>query len=316
MKKAAISFITSIIIVIGSAGCDDRGEAETSAAIQNSKSAGSEADLARLSKPEKPTAYSNLVAILAAQSEQVVGRYKYRNPQQTLEFFGIQPGMTVVEALPGRGWYSKLLIAYLGKEGELVGANYPIGMYKVFGYDENRLAEMTNWGADWPTTAQTWVEADAARVTGFLMGDLAETRKGTADAVLLIRALHNLARFEEEHGYLTDALQDTFDVLKPGGIVGVVQHAAPSESDDAWANGSKGYLKQTFVIKKMQEAGFEYVAASDINANPLDLPGVSDVVWRLPPTLSGSKDDEGKAAAMKAIGESNRMTLKFVKPVI
>ena len=316
MKKAVISLITGIFVVIGFAGCDGRGEGETSAAIQDSKSIGNEVDSARPSKPEKPTASSSLAAILAAQPEEVVGRYKYRNPQQTLDFFGIQPGMTVVEALPGRGWYSKLLIAYLGKEGELVGANYPIGMYKLFGYDEDRLAEMTNWGTNWPTTAQTWVEDDAARVSGFLMGDLTEAKKGTADAVLLIRALHNLARFDEEHGYLRDALQDTFDVLKPGGIVGVVQHAAPNESDDTWANGSKGYLKQTFVIKQMQKAGFEYVAASDINANPLDLPGVSDVVWRLPPTLSGSKGDEEKASAMQAIGESNRMTLKFVKPLI
>ena len=91
---------------------------------------------------------------------------------------------------------------------------------------------------------------------------------------------------------MSRALQDTFDVLKPGGIVGIVQHAAPSDADDAWANGSKGYLKQTFVIEQMQAAGFEYVAASDINANPRDIPGADDVVWRLPPTLAGSKDDE------------------------
>ena len=115
---------------------------------------------------------------------------------------------------------------------------------------------------------------------------------------------------------MSRALQDTFDVLKPGGIVGIVQHAAPSDADDAWADGSKGYLKQTFVIEQMQAAGFEYVAASDINANPRDIPGADDVVWRLPPTLAGSKDDEARAAAMRAIGESNRMTLKFVKPTI
>ena len=70
------------------------------------------------------------------------------------------------------------------------------------------------------------------------------------------------------------------------------------------------------LVREMQAAGFEYVAASDINANPRDIPGVDDVVWRLPPTLAGSKDDEARAAAMRAIGESNRMTLKFVKPTI
>ena len=106
---------------------------------------------------------------------------------------------------------------------------------------------------------------------------------------------------------MSQALKDTFDVLKPGGIVGIVQHAAPSDADDAWANGSKGYLKQTFVIEQMQAAGFEYVAASDVNANPLDLPGADDVVWRLPPTTRDNPDT-------LAIGESDRMTLRFRKP--
>ena len=316
MKKKVIAIITSIIAVTGLAGCDSRSKTESSAAIQNSKTAESKPVAAQPSQSDKPFASSDLAAILAVQSEEVIARYRYRNPQQTLDFFGIQPGMTVVEALPGSGWYSKLLIPYLGNKGKLVGANYPIGIYELFGYDEDRLAEMANWGTDWPETARTWVEGDAAQVSGFLLGDLAETEKGTADAVLLIRALHNLARFEDEHGYLSRVLQDTFDVLKPGGIVGVVQHAAPSTSDDAWANGSKGYLKQTFVIAQMRTVGFEYVAASDINANPRDLPGADDVVWRLPPTLAGGKDDEEKVVQMMAIGESNRMTLKFVKPTI
>ena len=73
--------------------------------------------------------------------------------------------MTVVEALPGGGWYSKLLIPYLGNEGELVGANYPTGMYKLFGYDEERLTKLANWSTDWPATAQTWVAGDAASVS-------------------------------------------------------------------------------------------------------------------------------------------------------
>ena len=314
MKKARISLVAIVTALIGLAGCDSSNQTESS--TQTTAAMDSMAEVTEPSQVSQAPSSSDLADILAAQPEAVIARYAFRNPQQTLEFFGIQPGMTVVEALPGGGWYSKLLIPYLGDEGELVGANYPTGMYKLFGYNEERMAKLATWSTDWPATAQTWVEGDAAQVSGFVMGDLADSEKGTADAVLLIRAMHNLARFEEEHGYMSQALKDTFDVLKPGGIVGIVQHAAPSDSDDAWANGSKGYLKQTFVIEQMQAAGFEYVAASDVNANPLDLPGADDVVWRLPPTLSGSKDDEEQAAAMKAIGESNRMTLKFVKPAI
>ena len=316
MEKSLIALITSIIAAISITGCESGNQTASTAPTQSAAPMQSMAATTEPSQVKQAPASSDLASILAAQPEAVIARYPSRNPQQTLEFFGIQPGMTVVEALPGGGWYSKLLIPYLGNEGELVGANYPTGMYKLFGYDDERLAKLANWPTDWPATAQTWVEGKAAPVSGFVMGDLADSKKGTADAVLLIRALHNLARFEEQHGFMSRALQDTFDVLKPGGIVGIVQHAAPSDADDAWASGSKGYLKKTFVIEQMQAAGFEYVAASDINANPRDLPGANDVVWRLPPTLAGSKDDEARAAAMRAIGESNRMTLKFVQPAI
>ena len=309
MNKSVTFLLTSIVAAMALVACDNSSRSDSAEPM---------ADMAEVTEPSQPiqSGATDLASILAAQPEEVIARYTYRNPEQTLDFFGIQPGMTVVEALPGGGWYSKLLMPFLGSDGELVGANYPTGMYKLFGYDEERLAKMGTWATDWPTTAQTWVEGNTSKVSAFVLGDLAEAQKGSADAVLLIRALHNLARFEEQHGYLTGALQDTFDVLKPGGIVGVVQHAAPNDADDDWANGSKGYLKQAFVIEKMQAAGFEYVAASDINANPRDIPSADDAVWRLPPTLAGSKDDEEKTAAMQAIGESNRMTLKFVKPAI
>ena len=309
MNKSVTFFIIGIAAAIGLVACDNSSQSNSAATTE---------DMAAISATSAPVQAtpSDLAGILAAQPADVIARYTYRNPAQTLEFFGIKPGMTVVEALPGGGWYSKLLMPFLGSDGELIGANYPSGMYKLFGYSDDRMAKVATWATDWPETAKTWVEGDTANVSAFVLGDLAEQQKGTADAVLLIRALHNLARFEDQHGYLNSALQDAFDVLKPGGIVGIVQHAAPSDADDNWANGSKGYLKQAFVIEKMQAAGFEFVAASDINANPLDVPGADDVVWRLPPTLSGSKDDEEKAAAMQAIGESNRMTLKFVKPAV
>ncbi|MDH3589632.1 MAG: methyltransferase, partial [Gammaproteobacteria bacterium] len=137
--------------------------------------------------------------------------------------------------------------------------------------------------------------------------------EGRADAVLFIRALHNLSRFEDQDGFLTSALADTHRVLKPGGILGVVQHQAPDGLPDDWADGSHGYLKKDALIARIETVGFKLLAASDINANPLDQPTEEDVVWRLPPTLITSRENEELKAQMEAIGESNRMTLRFRK---
>ena len=136
---------------------------------------------------------------------------------------------------------------------------------------------------------------------------------GTADAVILIRAMHNLARFESQGGYLSQMLADIHAVLKDGGIVGIVQHRAPDAAADDWANGARGYLKQSFVTQKMTEAGFELVATSDINLNPKDNPGAEDVVWRLPPSLVTSRENEELKKQYQEIGESSRMTLLFKK---
>ena len=132
--------------------------------------------------------------------------------------------------------------------------------------------------------------------------------------VFFPRVLHNLARFEAEGGYLTMALADAYAVLKPGGTFGIVQHEARDDMSDEFADGSRGYLKKSFVIAAVEAAGFEFVAESDINANPKDRPGNDDIVWRLPPTLGTSRQDPELRAELEAVGESNRMTLKFRKP--
>jgi predicted methyltransferase len=223
--------------------------------------------------------------------------------------------MTVMEALPGGGWYTKILLPYLGRDGALIGADYSTDMYPLFGFfNEVQLLAKETWVADFTADATEWAGADGAAVSAFVFGSLPEEMKGTADAVLFIRALHNLARFQDQGGFLTTALQNAFDVLKPGGTVGVVQHQAPTGMPVGWASGDKGYLEKEFVIASMQAAGFEFVAGSDINENPKDQPGVDDIVWRLPPSLGTSRDNPELKAEMEAIGESNRMTLKFRKP--
>jgi predicted methyltransferase len=140
---------------------------------------------------------------------------------------------------------------------------------------------------------------------------------GTADVVMFVRALHNLARFNEEHGYLDAALADAFEALKSGGTFGVVQHWARDDMPDEWADGSNGYLKREFVIARAEAVGFEFVAESDVNSNPNDQPSTEDEVWRLPPSLrvpEDAEDSEALRVEYEAIGESHRMTLKFRKP--
>lgn len=257
---------------------------------------------------------ASLEEVLAAQPAEVQARYAARHPQQTLEFFGLKPGMTVVEVLPGDGWYSRILTAFLGTDGELIGADYAADMYPKFNfYDEAFLEAKKTWATDWPRQAAEWATDDAS-ISAFALGSMPAEFAGRADAVLLIRALHNLARYERDGGYLGAALADLARVLKPGGVVGIVQHRAPADADGAWADGSNGYLKQDFVMETMKAAGFEFVGASEVNANPKDKPGAQDNVWRLPPTFYGAKDEADKAR-LAAIGETDRMTLLFRKPV-
>ena len=262
------------------------------------------------------SAAERLQAVLEAQSEEVQARYPHRNPAETLSFFGIEPGMTVIELLPGGGWYSRILAEYLGSEGTLVGVNYPQDIWSLFGFmSEERIAAMETWAVDWPEQAAAWGIEDAAGFDAFVLGQVPEHHIGTGDAVLMIRALHNLARFDEEHDLMAPALADVYAALRPGGIVGVVQHEARPDMPDDWASGENGYLKRDFVVAQFETAGFELVDESDINANPLDQPTEDDSVWRLPPSRRGADDNDDEAMAdLEAIGESHRMTLKFRKP--
>lgn len=256
-----------------------------------------------------------LLKVLAGQPEDVQARYMYRHPQETLEFFEVAPGMTVAEVLPGRGWYSKLLMEYLGNEGTLVGVDYSLPMYVDSGFlNEERLKAKETWAVDWPEQANGWGVENSASVNAFVFGSMPEAINGSADRVLFIRALHHLVRLSGQSDYLGEAVSNTFSVLKPGGIVGVVQHESSAEMPDDWANGKNGYLKKDFVIQQFRSGGFEYLGESDVNQNPKDQPAVTDFVWRLPPTLRLKDDSPEMVAAMNAIGESNRMTLKFRKP--
>jgi len=262
-----------------------------------------------------PVSAGALADVLAAQPEETQARYRYRHPQETLEFFGVEPGMTVLEGLPGGGWYTKILLQYLGSEGTLIAADYPMEMWPNFAFGtEEFIAKRATWPADFLQKTDKWRGENGAQAKTFVFGSMPDDLAGSADVIFFVRVLHNLANHDDKGGFLGMALQDAYAALKPGGVFGIVQHEARANVPDEWADGSRGYLKKSFVIEQVEKAGFEYVAESDLNTNDKDQPAVDDVVWRLPPSLRGSRDDPERRAAMEAIGESNRMTLKFIKP--
>lgn len=259
-----------------------------------------------LATSKEETNGKKLDTVLAAQPDEAKARYPYRHPKETLQFFGIEPGMTVVEALPGGGWYTRVLLPYLGEKGRLIGVDYPISLWPNYGWaSEAFIEQRRKWPATWPDEVNTWNIADAAPVSAYTFETLPKDLTGTVDAALFIRALHNLLRFNDS--YFNTALQETYRVLKPGGILGVVQHATTDKN----ATGETGYLERDSLVKRIEAFGFKLIGESDINANPKDK--ADDGVWRLPPSLNTSKDNEELRKKYLAIGESNRMTLKFVK---
>ena len=262
----------------------------------------------------QPTAGERLDAVLAAQSDETKARYAARHPKETLEFFGVEPGMTVVDVLPGDVWYTGLLLDYLGPNGKVIGADYSPEMWALFGEYAPDPKEKVNWPADFVAKMEGKRGADDAAIAAFQFGAVPDDMAGTADVVLIIRAVHHFTRLESKGGWMTKALADINKVLKPGGVVGVVAHRAPEQNPDAWATGEAGYVKQPALIETFQKAGFELVGSSEINANPKDQPTEKDIVWRLPPTFATSEKDPELKAKMEAIGESDRMTLKFRKP--
>jgi predicted methyltransferase len=173
---------------------------------------------------------TSLDIVLAAQNESKKARYTFLNPNQTLAFFGIKPGMKVAEGLPGGGWYSKILLSYLGGEGELVGVDYPLDIWQHFSFaSEEYIEAKESWAKSWTNQAKGWGVASSAKISAYTFAILPEALNGQLDAVLLIRMLHNLACHEDKGRYLDDALATTFRVLKQGGIV---QHHAREDRSD------------------------------------------------------------------------------------
>jgi predicted methyltransferase len=219
-------------------------------------------------------------------------RDKYRHPIETLTFFGIKPNMSVVEIWPGGGWYTDILAPYLRDDGKLdaaVSKGENAAEYKKkLADDPARFGKVIVTQLDPPDQMQI-------------------APAGSADMVVTFRNVHNWMR----GGNAEAVFKAMYTALKPGGILGVEEHRGdPSKPQDPKA--ASGYVREDYVIKLAEEAGFILAGKSDINANPKDTKDYSKGVWTLPPTLRLGDTDKAKYLA---IGESDRMTLKFLKPI-
>ncbi|PHR66294.1 MAG: methyltransferase [Idiomarina sp.] len=228
-------------------------------------------------------------------------RDEFRHPAETLEFFGIQPNSTVVEISPGGGWYTEILAPYLKDDGLLYAAHFPANSSSEY-YQRSRQAFMER-----VTNDSTF---SAVVVTEFApMSDSVIAPPESADMVLTFRNLHNWYMSGGEEA-VQDAFMQFYTALKPGGVLGVVDHRLPeTRPDEDMANS--GYMKESFAIAMAESVGFELAERSEINANSNDTADHPRGVWTLPPTLRLGDEDKEKYTA---IGESDRFTLKFVKP--
>ncbi|MFT6189564.1 MAG: putative methyltransferase [Oleispira sp.] len=257
------------------------------------------------------TQYSTEIKLTAKTVEQAmnadhrspnnIARNQYRHPADILAFFGLKADMTVVEIWPGGGWYSEILAPVLKDHGQYYAAGFSL------------IAERTpDWRKNYQRKFEEKLKQNPEVYGKTIVTDLSIPERteiapaGTADLVLTFRNVHNWMKGE----YAQDVFNSMYKALKPGGLLGVVEHRAkPNTSLEDMI--TSGYVTEAHVIKLAKTAGFKLEARSEINGNAKDSSQHPKGVWTLPPSLRlGDKD----RAKYLAIGESDRMTLKFVKP--
>ena len=232
-------------------------------------------------------------------------RDEFRHPAETLGFFQVEPTHTVIEYAPGGGWYTRILAPYVSDEGQYVGVGF--GPEAAASLGDEFVARVKEGAATFSERQAEGTGIAAEKLPYYFTSELPEDMVGTVDRVLIMRMMHNLKRW----GVADAEVEGLFAALKPGGMLGVVQHRAKADAPDDYVDGNKGYLKEAELITFFEGKGFELVESSEINANPDDTADYESGVWTLPPSFAKGDEDREKYAA---IGESDRMTLLFKKP--
>lgn len=226
-----------------------------------------------------------------------VARDPFRHPAETLAFFGIQPTSRVVEILPGSsGYYMEILAPWLQAKGAYIAADRDASLPQYLADHQKLLQRLRQENHLYSSVV----------VTPFRANHHAIAPAGTVDAVISFRNLHNWI----ERNELQESLQAFHAALKPGGILGIVDHRGRTDQTQAEQIAS-GYVREDVAIALIEQAGFKLQAKSDINANPKDTKDHPEGVWTLPPSYRMKDKDRDKYTA---IGESDRFTLRFVKP--
>tara|TARA_R110002072_G_scaffold38582_3_gene111679 strand:+ start:2372 stop:3340 length:969 start_codon:yes stop_codon:yes gene_type:complete len=250
-----------------------------------------------------PAAETGTLAWAAAgewRDEDDAARDVWRHPVETLEFFEVDPAGTIIEIWPGAGWYTEILAPWVAANGgQLIGATFPADSESE-NRRNSRAAFEAHFSSD-PVYGNVQV-ADFNAETGDIVAP------GTADTVLSFRNIHNWMG----GGFAERAFADFFRALKPGGTLGIVEHRLPDTREQDPRAGT-GYVQEAYVIALAEEAGFELVASSEVNANPADTADHPNGVWTLPPSANTGEDVD--RSVFDAIGESDRMTLLFRKPL-
>lgn len=241
----------------------------------------------------RPTREIMAAVASTARTPANVQRDRYRHPAETLAFFGVKPSQTVVEFIPGGGWYTEILAPMVKGRGRY------IALVPTSQAERTRTMLADKVALFGPARVETVDFATGATTI----------QPGTADVVLTFRNVHNLL-MSPNAAAPGNAFKTFYAALKPGGVLGVVDHRLPEEMDTA-KEKSSGYIKRSTVLRLAQEAGFRLAGESEVNANPKDTHDHPEGVWTLPPTYNLKDVDRAKYAA---IGESDRFTLKFVKP--
>lgn len=225
----------------------------------------------------------------------------WRHPYETLTFFGIRPDATVVELSPGAGWYTEILAPYLRDKGQLIlAADDPQSPVEYNRNSATRLRAKLDASPQLYDKVQVGVFAPPAQ--------LLYAPRGAADLVLTFRNVHNWN--EQGDATVRAVFQSAFDSLKPGGVFGVVEHRLPPSREQD-ATSSTGYVHTAYVRRIAESVGFVLAAESEVNANARDTADHPGGVWALPPSYVNKEVDRARYVA---IGESDRMTLKFTKP--